>query len=102
MTAGLLDGDLFSVLTRVIKFSFRLKGIVQMFDIRCALTSKIHAWAFAHSTDHLTECLIQISNILNQKLLSKMSPYHLENNVLMYANVQPPLYHGNIFLVEQI
>lgn len=43
MTAALLDGDSFSVLTRAVRFSFCLKGIVQMFDIRCFLTSYTHA-----------------------------------------------------------
>ncbi len=53
MTAYLLNGDSFSVFTRVIRFCFRLKGIVQMFDITGFLTSNTHAWILAQSTDHV-------------------------------------------------
>ena len=91
MTAGLLDGDSFSMLTHVIKFSYCLKGTVHVFDIRCFLRSKIHAWVITQSTDHLSACQRQFKKILNRKPLSKMSFYLQENNVFMYLNVEPPL-----------
>lgn len=109
MTACLLNGDSFSVFTRVIRFSFCLKGIVQMFDTRCFLTSNTRAWIFAQSTDRVDvdvapswQAVKYKKTTFETKNKKRFACPKGDTTFLMYFIAQPSLYHhvSTIHLVK--
>lgn len=95
------NGDSFSVLTRVIRFSFCLKGIVQMFNIRCFLTGNIHACTLAQSTHHMNidVCFSKLTAFQTNNIINKKNDSPFWGSTIFYQhNAQPSLYHWTIIM----